>query len=67
MCRPVNCSSGRGWPLNSPTGFDHAEAATRADFHRFHDGFRNTEKTALFLTMISERIAALLDGDRGQP
>jgi hypothetical protein len=45
----------------------HAEAATRADFRRHFDDLRDPDKTALFLTMISERIAALLDGDQGQP
>jgi hypothetical protein len=45
----------------------HAEAATTDDFRRhFHD-LREADKTAVFLTQISERIAALLDGDRGQP
>ncbi|HEX2301630.1 MAG TPA: hypothetical protein VHH34_24520 [Pseudonocardiaceae bacterium] len=46
---------------------DHADPATRADFDRFFSGLRSIDKVALFLSMISERIAALLDGDRGQP
>jgi hypothetical protein len=46
---------------------DHADPATRAHFEQFFDGLRRIDKVALFLSMISERIAALLDGDRGQP
>lgn len=46
---------------------DHADQATRADFDRFFGGVRRTDKVALFLAMISERIANLLDADRGQP
>ncbi|WP_020500880.1 hypothetical protein [Sciscionella marina] len=46
---------------------DHATEATRADFvHHFAD-LRRPEKTAVFLAQISERIASLLDADRGQP
>ena len=45
----------------------HADPATRTDFDRFFSGLRSTDKTALFLAMISERIGNLLDGDRGQP
>ena len=40
---------------------------TRADFDRFFGGYRSADKTAWFATHIAERIAALLDGDRGQP
>ena len=44
------------------------EATTQGDFHHyFFDRLRNPDKTAVFLEQISERIAALLDGDRGQP
>jgi predicted esterase len=46
---------------------DHAAEATRHDFHRFFAGLRGTDKTAYFLAHISERIAAPLAGDRGQP
>lgn len=45
----------------------HAGQATRRDFHRHFDGLRDPDKAALFLTMISQRITALLAGDRGQP
>jgi hypothetical protein len=45
----------------------HADPATRTDFDRFFSGLRRTDKAALFLAMISERIGNLLDGDRGQP
>ena len=44
-----------------------ADEQTRADFDRFFGGYRTADKTAWFLTQIAERIAALLDGDRGQP
>lgn len=45
----------------------HAPAVTRAEFtHHFH-GLRSPEKVAVFLAQVSERIAALLDADRGQP
>lgn len=40
---------------------------TRLDFHRHFDRLRSPEQTAVFLAQVSERIAALLDGDRGQP
>jgi len=46
---------------------DHADQTTRADFGRFFSGLRDSDKTALFLAMISQRIGNLLDGDRGQP
>jgi hypothetical protein len=46
---------------------DHADERTRADFDRFFGGYRDPAKTAWFLACIGERIAALLDGDRGQP
>jgi hypothetical protein len=46
---------------------DHADEHTRADFDRFFDGYRDPAKTAWYLTHIGECIAALLDGDRGQP
>jgi hypothetical protein len=45
----------------------HADQATHTDFDRFFSGLRSTDKAALFLAMISERIGNLLDGDRGQP
>lgn len=44
-----------------------ADEHTRADFGRFFGGYRTLDKTAWFATHIAERIAALLDGDRGQP
>jgi hypothetical protein len=46
---------------------EHSGQATRADFLRYFDSLRSPEKTAVFLAQISERIAALLDTDRGQP
>jgi hypothetical protein len=46
---------------------EHTDAATRSDFDRFFGGHRSPGNTAWFLTHIAERIAALLDGDRGQP
>jgi hypothetical protein len=46
---------------------DHAADTTKHDFGHFFGGLRNGEQTAVFLAQISERIAALLDGDRGQP
>jgi hypothetical protein len=46
---------------------DHADEHTRADFDRVFGSYRTPDKTALFATHIAERIAALLDGDRGQP
>ena len=46
---------------------DHADEHTRADFDRFFAGCRTPDKTAWFPAQIAERIAALLDGDRGQP
>jgi hypothetical protein len=45
----------------------NADEHTRADFDRFFGGYRTPDKTAWFATHIAERIAALLDGDRGQP
>lgn len=44
-----------------------APETTKQDFHHFFDHLRSPDKTAVFLEQISERIAALLDGDRGQP
>ena len=46
---------------------DQADPATQAYFEQFFYGLRRIDKVALFLSMISERIGALLDGDRGQP
>jgi hypothetical protein len=46
---------------------DHADTHTRTDFDRFFGGHRSSAKSAWFLAHIGERIAALLDGDRGQP
>ena len=46
---------------------DHADEHTRADFDRFFGGHATPDKTAWFAAHIAERIAALLDGDRGQP
>jgi hypothetical protein len=46
---------------------DHADEHTRTDFDRFFGGYRGAAKTAWFLAHIGEHIAALLDGDRGQP
>jgi hypothetical protein len=45
---------------------DHAAHTTRLDFARFFAGLRTPDKTAVFLAQLSERIAALLDGQRGQ-
>ena len=46
---------------------DHATETTHADFlHHFAD-LRRPDRTAVFLTQISERIGSLLDMDRGQP
>ena len=45
---------------------DHADEHTRADFDRFFGGYATPDKTAWFAAHIAERIAALLDGDRGQ-
>ena len=44
-----------------------ADEHTRADFDRYFAGRASLDKTAWFVTHIAERIAALLDGDRGQP
>lgn len=49
-----------GWLKTAPE-------TTKQDFHHFFDRLRSPDKTAVFLEQISERIAALLDGDRGQP
>jgi hypothetical protein len=46
---------------------NHAGEHARADFDQFFGGHRTPAKTAWFLAHIGERIAALLDGDRGQP
>lgn len=46
---------------------DHADTHTRANFEEFFAGRANLDKTAWFTAHIAERIAALLDGDRGQP
>jgi hypothetical protein len=41
---------------------DQADPATQAYFEQVFYGLRCIDKVALFLSMISERIAALLDG-----
>jgi hypothetical protein len=46
---------------------DHAADTTRHDFTRFFAGVRRPDQAAYFLAHISERIAALLAGDRGHP
>jgi hypothetical protein len=46
---------------------ENADEHTRADFDRFFGGYATPDKTAWFAAHIAERIAALLDGDRGQP
>jgi hypothetical protein len=46
---------------------DHAADTTRLDFTHHFDGLRSPEQTAYFLAQLSERLAALLDADRGQP
>lgn len=46
---------------------DHADAHTRTHVDQFFGGHRDPATTAWFLAHIGERIAALLDGDRGQP
>jgi hypothetical protein len=44
-----------------------AAETTRHDFGHFFGGLRSPGQTAVFCAQIAERIAALLDGDRGQP
>lgn len=52
------------WLIGELAGWlEDADEHTRADFDRFFGGYRTADKTAWF----AERIAALLDGDRGQP
>jgi hypothetical protein len=46
---------------------DNADEHARANFDEFFGGYRTSAKTAWFLADIGGRIAALLDGDRGQP
>ncbi|MBC9075136.1 hypothetical protein IAR57_06240 [Mycobacterium canettii] len=46
---------------------ENADAHTRSDFDRFFPGRASLDKTAWFAAHIGERIAALLDEDRGQP
>lgn len=46
---------------------DDAAEHTRADVDRFFGGYAAPDKTAWFAAHLAERIAALLDGDRGQP
>jgi hypothetical protein len=46
---------------------DHADKYTRANFEEFFAGRANLDKTAWFTAHIAQRIAALLDGDQGQP
>ena len=56
------------WLIGELAGWlQDADEHTRADFERFFGGYRTPDKTAWFATHIAERIAALLDGDRGQP
>ena len=57
----VDCRCGRLAYSN------HTDAATRFDFAEFFNGYRSAAATAFTATHIAERIAALLDGDRGQP
>lgn len=45
---------------------EHADEHTHADFDRFFGGYATLEKIGWFATHIAERIAGLLDGDRGQ-
>lgn len=46
---------------------EDADEHTRADFDRYFAGRASLDKTARFAAQLGERIAALLDGDRGQP
>jgi hypothetical protein len=56
------------WLISELAGWlEDADEHTRSDFDRFFGGYRTLDKTALFATHIAERMAALLDGDRGQP
>jgi len=56
------------WLIGELAGWlQDADGHTRADFGRFFGGYRTPAKTAWFATHIAERIAALLEGDRGQP
>jgi hypothetical protein len=56
------------WLIGELAGWlQDADEHTRADFARCCGGYRTPEKTAWLATHIAERIAALLDGDRGQP
>lgn len=56
------------WLIAELAGWlQEADEHTRADFARCFGGHRTPDKTAWFATHIAERIAALLDGDRGQP
>ena len=52
------------WLIGELAGWlEDADEHTRADFDRFFGGYRTADKTAWF----AARVAALLDGDRGQP
>ena len=56
------------WLIGELAGWlEDADEHTRADFDRFFGGYRTADKTAWFAARIAARIAALLDGDRGQP
>ncbi|WP_236056819.1 hypothetical protein [Mycobacterium sp. SM1] len=56
------------WLIGEFAGrLENADEHTRADFDRFFGGYRAADKTAWFAAHIAERIAALLDEDRGQP
>lgn len=57
-----------GWLVGRLVGWlDQAADATAHDLNRYFAGSPNREGMACFLEYISERIGALLDGDRGQP
>jgi hypothetical protein len=46
---------------------EHVDTPTRYEFAEYFNGYRHADTAAWMATHIAERIAALLDGDRGQP
>ncbi len=70
--QPVAVAAGElfewAWLITELAGWlDHANEHTRADFGRLFRSYRTLDEMAWFATHIAERIAALLDGDLGQP
>jgi hypothetical protein len=70
--QPVAVATGElfewAWLIAELAGWlDQADEHTRNDFDKFFGGYRASAKIAWFLTHMAQRIAALLDGDRGQP